>query len=717
MESNKKLVLTLSSVLAFAAILVVLIAVFLRTNVSLSGLNPVVPGPGAGAEQFGKMEQFKTEAEFREYMQSASGMSNYFGGGFGDSRVMLEKSAPSMTGETSSDMIPMAGGGSMPERISGTNTQVLGIDEPDIVKTDGETIYYSTPFYDWQPEPIPLKDSINEPVEAPINGVMNESPPLFDDAIDAREEKKVVDSQDSLMYPPINRPRKIQNGGILSIKAYPPSDMSLLKTLSTSGDLLLNENTLIVFNETNYDMRSVDGYDISDPSKPEKKWSIPFKQNNSKVQARLYKDKLYLITRFETVGNYPCPLKPFDMKSNDVTINCTDIYHPIIPVPSDTIYTVSKVNATSGIVEKNISFVGSYGEMTVYMSRGSLYLGYPYNGDMVSIIQGFVSQNRELFTESFQAKLKRLKDYDLNYETKMMELNILLSRFTLGMDEDERLAFENNLQNKMKDYMKTHARSLEKTGLVKVNIESMRIDATGDIPGRLHNQFSLDEYDNTLRAATTVGQNNWLGQFGQLTESFSDVYVLNGDLNVIGSVVDLGKKEQIYSVRFMGSRAYVVTFRQTDPFYVLDLSNPRNPTLKGELKIPGYSSYLHPLTKDIILGIGQEDSNIKLSLFDVSNPSDPQEIDKYSMKEYWSEALNNHHAFLADEKHEVFFMPGSRGGYIFSYEGNKLTMIKAIADYQVQRAVYINDYFYVVGQNTISVYDETRWEKVKELDL
>jgi uncharacterized secreted protein with C-terminal beta-propeller domain len=161
----------------------------------------------------------------------------------------------------------------------------------------------------------------------------------------------------------------------------------------------------------------------------------------------------------------------------------------------------------------------------------------------------------------------------------------------------------------------------------------------------------------------------------------------------------------------------VVTFKQTDPFYVLDLSNPQKPEKKGELKIPGYSSYLHPLADNIILGLGKEGQQVKLSLFDVKNPASPQEISKYTLDEYWSEILNTHHAFLQDQKHQVFFLPGGKGGYVFSYKGNQLSLTKAVSSIQAKRALYINDYLYIISEDKITVLNETTWEKSKELDL
>jgi len=200
-------------------------------------------------------------------------------------------------------------------------------------------------------------------------------------------------------------------------------------------------------------------------------------------------------------------------------------------------------------------------------------------------------------------------------------------------------------------------------------------------------------------------------------QSVNDVYVLDKDLKIAGQVQDLGLTERIYSVRFVEDKGYLVTFRQTDPFYVLDLSDPQKPELKGELKIPGYSSYLHPITKDKILGIGKEGSNVKISLFDVKKPESPSEVAKYNLDEYWSDILNTHHAFLLDSKHQIFFLPGSRGGYVFSYKDDKLEMVKAVSGISAKRAIYINDYLYIIGENKISVLNEINWEKVKELEF
>ena len=259
---------------------------------------------------------------------------------------------------------------------------------------------------------------------------------------------------------------------------------------------------------------------------------------------------------------------------------------------------------------------------------------------------------------------------------------------------------------------------MEQTDIVKISLSNFDIKDIGTVPGQLLNQFSLDEYDGNLRVAVTIGAQNQLRwQYGIDVEDANGVYVLDKNMKTIGEVTDLGLEEKIYSARFIGERGYLVTFKQIDPFFVLDLSDPTDPKVTGELKIPGFSSYLHPINEDTILGIGREGSKVKMSLFDVSDPTNPIEVSKYMLDEYWSEIQNTHHAFLQDSKHSVFFMPGNKGGYIFSYEDNELKMVKAVSGIRARRAVYLDDYLYIIGDNKIVVLAESDWSRVNELEL
>ncbi len=186
--------------------------------------------------------------------------------------------------------------------------------------------------------------------------------------------------------------------------------------------------------------------------------------------------------------------------------------------------------------------------------------------------------------------------------------------------------------------------------------------ASGAVEGRLLNQFSMSEQGGDLRVATTVDDWNQ----GD-SESFVTVLRPNdGELEEISSIGGLGRGEQIYAVRFMGDVGYVVTFRQIDPLYVLDLSDPANPILEGELKIPGYSSYLHPVGDGLLLGVGQDADELgqplgtQLSLFDVSEPTDPQRIDTL-MVGGWSDVEWDHRAFLYWPEDGTIAIPATPG--------------------------------------------------------
>jgi len=306
-------------------------------------------------------------------------------------------------------------------------------------------------------------------------------------------------------------------------------------------------------------------------------------------------------------------------------------------------------------------------------------------------------------------RIEEVEGYDISSASKLMELMDALQKYLSSLSDEEQMRIQNELTNRMEKYFEENIRELEKTGIVKIGLTEFDISASSNVPGRPLNQFSLDEYNNYLRIATT------LSGMGRAT-SENDIYVLDANLNEVGSIQGIGVTERIYSVRFIGDKGYVVTFRQIDPFFVLDLSNPTNPQLKGELKIPGYSSYLHPIEENLILGIGKEGSYVKVSMFDVSNPADPKESDKYTLSEYWSDILNTHHAFLLDKKHEIFFLPGSKGGYIFSYTPT-LSLVKTISAFDAKRAIYIEDYLYVIAQSKIVVLDENTWEQVSEIEL
>ncbi len=177
--------------------------------------------------------------------------------------------------------------------------------------------------------------------------------------------------------------------------------------------------------------------------------------------------------------------------------------------------------------------------------------------------------------------------------------------------------------------------------------------ASGAVPGYLLNQWAMSEHDGYVRVASTDAGTFW--GFGPERASESFVTVLaerDGELVTVGQVDDLGRGERIYAVRYIGNIGFVVTFRQIDPLYTLDLSDPRRPEVLGELKIPGYSAYLHPVGDDLLLGVGQDATlggrqlGAQVSLFDISDLKDPERIDRITFGNGNSEVEYDHHAFL-----------------------------------------------------------------------
>ncbi|MFP3880463.1 MAG: beta-propeller domain-containing protein [Dehalococcoidia bacterium] len=200
----------------------------------------------------------------------------------------------------------------------------------------------------------------------------------------------------------------------------------------------------------------------------------------------------------------------------------------------------------------------------------------------------------------------------------------------------------------------------ERTVIHRIHIDgsAMNYTASGSVPGMVLNQFSMDEHDGYFRVATTT----WDGT------TKNNVYILNMSLNITGSLTDMAPGETIDSARFMGDRGYLVTFKQVDPLFVIDLSDPYNPEELGYLKVTGYSDYLHPYDENHIIGIGKETTDagefawyqgVKISLFDVSDVSKPVEISKLEIGDRGSDSpvLWDHKAFLFDESRNLLVMP------------------------------------------------------------
>ena len=233
-----------------------------------------------------------------------------------------------------------------------------------------------------------------------------------------------------------------------------------------------------------------------------------------------------------------------------------------------------------------------------------------------------------------------------------------------------------------------------------------------ELPGFLNDTFSLDEYQGYLRVLLTEDSNG---------ESNS-LYILDADMQVTGAIRDLADGETIRSARFMGTIAYFVTFRQTDPLFCADLSDPDNPQILSELKLTGFSSYLHPYGDHLLLGVGYEaeeetgsQTGVKLSMFDISEPSQVEELDKYVIKgASYLPSDYDYKAILADgEKNLIGFV--CDGEYlVFSYDeekGCQNLLTYTMSDWEYWdgdascRGVYAGDEFYIVDQDEVLCFD------------
>lgn len=259
--------------------------------------------------------------------------------------------------------------------------------------------------------------------------------------------------------------------------------------------------------------------------------------------------------------------------------------------------------------------------------------------------------------------------------------------------------------------------------------------ASGDVNGTLLNQYSLSEHEGVLRVATTTGTETrccWrmptdiVPQQQQAPPSESFVTTLRRDGNKlakVGEVGGLGKGERIYSVRFIGKTGYVVTFRQTDPLYTLDLSDPKQPKVTGELKITGFSAYLHPAGDGRLIGVGQEATDqgrttgTQVSLFDVSNPASPQRLAQYHLPNSSSEAQFDPHAFLYWPQDGTLVIPVSSyktnyevSSLVLRVDGNQLRETGKIVEPQSQnsyggarRTVVIGDQLWSVSNAGVQI--------------
>lgn len=321
----------------------------------------------------------------------------------------------------------------------------------------------------------------------------------------------------------------------------------------------------------------------------------------------------------------------------------------------------------------------------------------------------------------------------------------------------------------------THSNFNRNTSIYRFKLENgeMNCKATGEVKGTILNQFSMDENNGYFRIATTVGSVTGIGE----NVSKNNMYVLDMNLKTVGAIEDIAPGEKIYSVRYIGDRAYMVTFRKVDPLFVIDLSNPELPEILGKLKIPGYSDYLHPYDENHLVGFGKDAAvvsneegswgwadedgtaayyqGMKIALFDVTNPEEPVEMWKEEIGDRGteSELLNNHKALLFSKEKNLLAFPikvatineekskawtyGDTtfvGAYVYELTLDKGFILKAkltnltdddwkklggyyYGDKQIDRLIYIEDILYTISNSGYSAYELNTLEKVGTLEI
>lgn len=295
----------------------------------------------------------------------------------------------------------------------------------------------------------------------------------------------------------------------------------------------------------------------------------------------------------------------------------------------------------------------------------------------------------------------------------------------------------------------------EQTSIYRIRVENSTLicEAQGEVPGRELNQFSMDEYNGYFRIATTTRVNG------------TNIYVLDMNLSIVGKLENLAPREYFHSARFMGEKCYLVTFQKVDPFFVINLSDPINPEKLGELKISGFSDYLHPYDENHIIGIGKETveatqgnfawyQGIKIALFDVIDVDNPRQIANYTIGDRGSDSpvLRDHKAFLFDKAKNLLVIPvlvakinqskypegvpswvcGDpvwQGAYVFNVsleegfvlKGNVTHLEDGMsvqnAYYHVKRSLYIGNILYTISDRKVKMNTIEDLNFVRDVEL
>jgi len=695
------------------------------------------------------LRKFSSQEELVSYInEAAKSKSSYTGRGsalFADSGGALtsESAAGASNSGSSSGSGAIAG-----SDYSGTNLQVIGVDEPDTVKNDGKYIYTVNQNKVTIVEAYPA-DSMKIVSELEfdnyVNGIFVENDQLiviessygyyFGGGLDVispstsvvSPETSVVFAESNELINDVSASNDPQYGagssGTYGINPGPIKSAVNIHVYDISGKLISNPNLLETFSvEGNYNA------------------------------ARLIDGNVYVISN--KYIDYSNPVVPFFEAGGDVkSASVSQIYYPSY-YESNLMFTSVMAIDVSSLKYKADVFITGYNSV-IYVSKNSIYLVSPktYDYSKVQVDDNLRIVSRFLSGEP-KAEVEKILGSNDEYYVKSNKINLIVQNYFNKLSTDEKKEFEESLAKANQDYYGELSKKYEKTLIYKIEIDGLKINYkdVSEVPGYVLNQFSMDEFEGNFRIATTTGN-----IFGNGV-SLNHLYVLNSDLEIIGQVEDIAPGERIYSARFLEDKAYMVTFRQVDPLYVIDLSNPKSPEILGFLKVTGFSNYLHPIGNNLLLGIGREatlegrQQGLKISTFDVSDFENPKEVDSYVVEATgsYSQAEYEHKAVLFDDKRDLLVIPVSysqqlgdkweywQGAYVFTVTDNDISL-KGKIDHKldsqyrdgrigydvfygysygyISRSLFIEDFLYTISNSLIKANAISDLKEISEVKL
>lgn len=501
-------------------------------------------------------------------------------------------------------------------------------------------------------------------------------------------------------------------------------------------------------------------FDISDPKNPKQVRDLNLEGSYS--DSRVVGDYLYFITNNNQAYLEGEPTLPRVLDGGLVlsekcglSAKCyaPNVFYFDIPYQSYNFTSITAVNVKNASEAISGSIFLLSGGQNLYVSPNNIYITYTEYLNEYDIERdvtiGLIKSRLSADNQNKISKIEVADDFILSDDEKKNKIYNLVQAYLFGLSTGERTALQTEIDTTLKKTLDEKAKEMEKTVIHKIAFSGQQLTykAKGQVSGHVLNQFSMDENNGYFRIATTKNQ-SWSRLESANKDSYNNVYVLDDKLQTVGYLENLAVGERIYSTRFIGDRAYLVTYKQTDPLFAIDLKDPRAPKVLGELKIPGYSTYLHPYTDNLLLGFGRDtevsdtglviNKSLKLGLFDVTNPSAPKELDSFVTGDKYSDsiALYDHKAFLASSAKNLVSIPvvfrggqyGNRvefgGALVFNIIDNKIKLRGRIDhsdggnysnqdywsnisyyDNSVKRSLYIDDALYTFSNKFLKIND------------